>query len=294
MKRFLTSLVVIGLFVVGQISLGYAQKSTTKSDPNLMTLPRTGQVLQTHSTKAIFWGSAWNDATFVGDVISGMDTFFQGFGGSHFAQILTEYTDASGRTISANSTYNGHVIDAAQPPAGALSSSTVIAEACAMTNNNPDPNGVYFVYTSTAASLPGTCAIQSYGTCGGRRGVPIQVVYVPYMTGEEPGCSGVLNHGDDGSMTGHSTALGQYGNVTANQLMNSITNPRGTGWLDAYEYGISFKCDGIFLPDDQYGNLQYELFSNGSLWTVRTKWSNAAYRAGTGVPNSSGVLGCVY
>ena len=92
----------------------------------------------------------------------------------------------------------------------------------------------------------------------------------------------------------HSTALGQYGNVTANQLMNAITNPRGTGWLDAYGYGISFKCDGIFIPPASSGELQYEWFSNDSLWTVRTKWSNAAYRAHSGVPNSYGLAGCVY
>jgi hypothetical protein len=293
MKRYLVSLAAIGLFVFGQISLGHAQKGATRTDPNLMTLARTGQVLQTHSTKAIFWGSAWADPAFAGDVITGMDTFFRGFGGSRFARILTEYTDGAGRPISALSAYNGHVIDLSQPPAGALSNATVIAEACSMTNNNPDPNGVYFVYTSTAATLPGTCAIQSYGTCGKSR-VPIQVVYAPYMTGEAAGCSGVLDHGDDGSLTGHSNALGQYGNVTANHLMNTVTNPRGTGWKDAYGYGISFKCDGIFLPDDQYGNLRYELFSNGSLWTVRTKWSNAAYRAGTGVSSPWGLPGCAY
>ena len=163
----------------------------------------------------------------------------------------------------------------------------MIGKACAITGNNPDPDGVYFVYTSEPATLAGTCAIRSSGTCGKR--APIQVVYIPYMTGEDAGCRGVLDQGDDGSATGHSKALGQYGNVTGNQLMNAITNPRGTGWMDAYGDGITFKCDGIFPPLGQY-----QLFSNGSLWTIRAKWSNAAYLAGAGMLNAYDLPGCVY
>ena len=89
-------------------------------------------------------------------------------------------------------------------------------------------------------------------------------------------------------MTGHSTALGQYGNVAANQYMNAVTDPNGNGWKDAYGDGIAFKCDGIFIPAGTY-----EQFSDGSLWTVRMKWSNAAYLAGTGALNHKSLPGCV-
>ena len=95
-------------------------------------------------------------------------------------------------------------------------------------------------------------------------------------------------------VTGHSDALAQYGNVTANQLMNTITNPRGTGWMDAYGRNISFKCNGVFIPGDPSDHLSYEWFTNGSLWAVRTKWSNAAYRAGTGLLSPWGQPGCIY
>ena len=34
-------------------------------------------------------------------------------------------------------------------------------------------------------------------------------------------------------------------------------------------------------------------FSNGSQWTAQAEWSNAAFTAGTGFPNSSGQHGCI-
>jgi hypothetical protein len=299
MTRFLKVIVLGVLLIVGRAAFGHAQgrnggqaAAAAKADGNLMAISKTGQVLRTHSTTAIFWGGAWYDTGVAGDLITGLDSFFIGFSGSHFAAILTEYYDRSG-PISSFSTHLGHVIDPSTPPPGALDSATVIAEACSVTSNNPDPAGIYFVYTSTPATLVGTCATRSWGTCG-KRGAPIQVVHMPYMTGQETGCPHVLDTGEDGSVTGHSAALGWYGNVTSNQIMNAITDPRGTGWKDANGDGISVKCDGMLLPRDPYGAAQYELFSNGSRWTVRMKWSNAAYLAGTGLPNRNGLPGCVY
>ena len=34
-------------------------------------------------------------------------------------------------------------------------------------------------------------------------------------------------------------------------------------------------------------------FSNGTQWKIQGEWSNAAYTAGTGYPNSSGQKGCL-
>lgn len=285
MTRSMRMFVGIGLAVTASIAGLQAQKPRT--DPNLMTIAKTGQVIHNPKSRAIFWGGDWNNPVVAGDIITGMDSFFTGISGSHFAELASEYGDRGG-LISSLSTYLGHVIDSTNPPAGVLSNATVLTEACNVANNNPDPDAVYFVYTSTAAALTGTCAIRTWGTCGKRSG-PIQVVYVPYMTGTDPQCRGALDNGDDGSVTGHSAALAQYGNVSANNFMNAISDPNGNGWKDAYGDGISFKCDGIFIPSGTF-----ELFSNGSQWTTRMKWSNAAYQAGTGTLNHKSLPGCVY
>jgi hypothetical protein len=286
MTRFAGTLVLGVCLAAASLAVVHAQ-GKGKTDPNLMTIAKSGQVIRTPKTMAIYWGSGWSNPSVAGDIITGMDSFFTGISGSHFAEIASEYGDRNG-LISSLSIYLGHVLDSTDPPAGALSSSAIVAEACKATNNNPDPNGVYFVYTSTPATLSGTCAIRSWGTCGARR-LPIQAVYTPYMTGTDPQCRGVLDQGDDGSVTGHSTALGQYGNVASNQFMNAITDPYGNGWKDAFGYGVAVKCDGIFIPTGSF-----EQFSDGSLWTVRMKWSNAAYLAGTGALNNKNLPGCVY
>src|SRR5689334_3800531 len=58
----------------------------------LMTL-HGGGVLVANKTEAIFWGPEWGDGTntFSGDKVSGLDSFFAGFGGSHYAGDSTEY-----------------------------------------------------------------------------------------------------------------------------------------------------------------------------------------------------------
>ena len=279
------ALIGVGFGLVASVTVvlertGFAQ-GQGGSDPVLMTISRSGDVLNETVTKAIFWGSDWSNTAFAGDVITGLDSFFEGFGGSRLAEITTEYSDRSG-PITAASTYLGHVIDPSAPPPGTLNAATVISKACDVAGNDPDPDGVYFIYTSTPGNLQ--CALRTWGSCGKKK--PIQVVYIPHINGIDPPCNNAI---DDGSVTGHSPALAMYGNVTGSQLMIAITNPRGTGWTDAAGQTISFKCDGIFPPAGEYF-----LFSNGSQWRIRAKWSNAAYRAGTGLPNLSGHPGCVY
>src|SRR5262245_3798318 len=55
-----------------------------------------GPVIHASKTMAIFWGSQWSDASFAGDKITGLDTFFGGWNGSQIAKASTEYSDGAG------------------------------------------------------------------------------------------------------------------------------------------------------------------------------------------------------
>src|SRR5206468_3301507 len=113
--------------------------------PNL--IDHGGPVLPSSKSEAIFWGSSWSNTPFAGDKITGLDTFFGGFGGSKFAGTNTEYSG-----ITTAMAYIGHVIDPTEPPARkALTVSQAVAEACSATGNNPDASAVYFLHTSTGA-----------------------------------------------------------------------------------------------------------------------------------------------
>jgi hypothetical protein len=68
--------------------------------------------------------------------------------------------------------------------------------------------------------------------------------------------------------------------------LSSRTDPAGTGWFDASGEENGDKCAWTF-------NVPLVTFTNRSQWKVQGEWSNAAYNAGTGYPNSSGQKGCL-
>lgn len=237
----------------------------------LLTL-HGGNVLTQTVTQAIFWGN-WSNP---GDKISGIDSFFQGWGGSGMAGDSTEYYGTTNGQVTRTSTYLGHVIDSSAAPSKALTTSGAVAEACKITNNNPDPNGVYFIYTSTGAGRVSYCAWHSWGTCS--NGAPIQVAYMPNIDGIA-GCD------PQSDVTSQSQGLAALANVTSHELSETITDPRGTGWTDASGSENGDKCAWSFAHD--------VTLSNGTTWKLQMEWSNAAYSAGTGYANTSGQKGCL-
>jgi hypothetical protein len=232
-----------------------------------------GPVLPASKSLAIFWGSSWNTASFADDKITGLDSFFGGFGGSTFAGTNTEYAGTNGQVTTAMS-YLGHTIDASAPPSRALSTSQAVAEACKISNNSPDPSAVYFIYTSTGAGHVNYCAWHSWGNCS--NGAPVQVAYMPNIDGIA-GC-------DPGENLTHSQGLAALANVTAHELSEAITDPRGNAWYDNAGAENADKCAWVFPSDVTLGR---------TTWRVQGNWSNARYTAGTGYANLDGQKGCI-
>jgi hypothetical protein len=228
-----------------------------------------GSVLTTNKTQAIFWGTSWS--TYSGDKISGMDSFFSGFGGSNIEGIAGEYS-----SIQNSSTYLGHQLDTSAAPSRALSTSAAIAEACKMTGNSPDPSAVYFLFTDTGAGHVNYCAWHSWGTCS--NGAQVQVAYMPNIDGLA-GCD------PSDTSTGHSEGLAALANVTSHELMEAITDPRGTGWTDSSGSEIGDKCAWVFNG--------LVTLANNTTWKLQMEWSNHAYDTNTGLPNLSGQNGCL-
>lgn len=256
------------------VFLGREATKTPLAGTSTLMVSHGGTILVTNKTMAIFWGSQWSSASFAGDKISGLDSFFSGFGGSSYARASSEYTGTNGQ-VTATSTYLGHVIDSSTPPRRALTVSGAVAEACKMTNNNPDPNGLYLIYTATGAGHVSYCAWHSYGNCS--NGAPVQVAYMPNLDGVA-GCS-VTD-----TTTGHSAGLAALGSVTAHELSETITDPRNGGWYDSSNQENGDKCAWVF-----YGTVTL----GSSHWVIQPEWSNAAFKAGTGFANRNGEKGCI-
>jgi hypothetical protein len=249
-----------------QLAKEYAHAARPGGGSSPLMTDHGGPVLVSTETAAIFWGN-WSSP---GDKITGIDSFFQGWGDSGMAGDSTEYG------VGTTSTYLGHFMDSSAAPNKALTTAGAVAEACKIVGNAPDANAVYFIYTSTGAGHVSYCAWHSWGNCS--NGAPIQVAYMPNIDGIA-GCD------PQSDVKGESQGLAALVNVTSHELSEATTDPRGNAWFDASGNENGDKCAWSFDHD--------VTFANGTTWKLQMEWSNAAYTAGTGHPNTAGQLGCL-
>jgi hypothetical protein len=238
----------------GQVPAG---ATINARSPALLTY-HNGPVIKASKVQAIFWGSQWNNASFAGDVISGLDQMYAGWGGSRYNGLNTEYGDGTGKITSA-STYLGHIIDGSAAPSGELSTAQAVAKACSASGQNPDPNALYIIYTPTFPSNTGYCAWHTWGNCS--NGKPVQAAY-------EPNPKGVAGCDPGDAQTGHSQMLASLANTSAHELAETETDPRGTGWWDRQGNENADKCAWQFSTN--------VVLADSSAWKIQKNWSNAA------------------
>lgn len=233
-----------------------------------------GKIMTTANTVAIFWGTSWPGYT--GDKITGMDSWYKGFSGSNYATTSDEYTGSNGQVGSAT-THEGEIIDGSASTSG-NNTATILNEVCkAVKNLDPTGNGYYAVYADTPRGNAQYCAWHSYGTCNG---IPVQFAYFFKLDGD-PGCDPQDTSGK------HSQGLAALANVSGHELSEARTDPATPGaWYDNSGAENGDKCAWTF-------GAPLVTFSDGSQWKIQGEWSNAAYTAGTGYPNSSGQKGCL-
>ena len=232
-----------------------------------------GKIMTTANVKTIFWGTSWGSYT--GDKITGLDSWYSGYGGSNYAKTSAEYSGSNG-PVGTTAQFQGHIVDTS-PASGGGNSSTILAEvAKVITSPDPSGNGYYAVYTDIPRGNAGYCAWHSSGTANG---VPGQFAFFWKLDGDA-GC-------DPGDTSGlHTQGLAALANVTGHELAEAMTDPASPGaWYDGSGYENGDKCAWTFgAPLVNLG---------GTSWKIQGEWSNAAYNAGTGYPNSSGQKGCL-
>jgi hypothetical protein len=232
-----------------------------------------GKIMKTATTQAIFWGPSWSNP---GDKITGIDLFYAGHGGSNYAKTSEEYTGSNGQ-VTATTTHLGHLVDTSTA-AGGNNTSVILAEVCKMVSS-PDSqgNGYYAVYSDVKRGGAQYCAYHSAGTCNG---MAVQFAFFFNLDGD-PGCDPQDTSGQ------HSQGLAALANVSAHELAEARTDPASPGaWYDSQGAENGDKCAWTF-------GAPLVAFSNGTQWKLQGEWSNAAYNAGTGYPNSAGQRGCL-
>ena len=231
-----------------------------------------GEIMTGASVHAIFWGTSWPGNA--SDKISGMDSYYQGFGNSTYAAASNEFSGTNGQVTSSVS-YSGHTVDGSAASGGG-STSAILAEVCKVIGTSAVHNGYYPVYVDLPRGRAGYCGYHSAGTCNG---VTVQFAFFWNLDGDA-GC-------DSGDTSGlHSQGLAAIANTSSHELSEARTDPNNGGWYDSSGNENGDKCNFIFPQP-------LVTFSNGTQWKAQAEWSNAAFTAGTGFPNSSGQLGCI-
>lgn len=214
-----------------------------------------GEVMPTTSVHAIFWGTSWPSNT--SDKVSGMDSFYQGFGNSTYAAACNEYKGTNGQ-VTSSVAYAGHTIDGTAASSGAKSSN-ILAEVCKVIGTSAVHNGYYPVYVDLPRGSAGYCGYHSAGTCNG---VTVQFAFFWNLDGDA-GC-------DPNDTSGlHSQGLSAIANTSAHELSEARTDPNNGGWYDSSGQENGDKCNFQFP-------VPLVTFSNGSQWKAQSEWSNAA------------------
>jgi hypothetical protein len=250
----------------------FARTAPAGSNPDMTY--HGGVILPSVVSEAIYWGPSWSNSTFVGDKITGLDSWYTGFNNSNYAKTSDEYTGSNGQ-VGPSVTHNGHLIDTSTAANGS-STSAIVAEVCKEIKS-PVSNGYYPVYVDVKRGNANYCAYHSYGSCSG---VTVQVAFFFNLDGDA-GC-------DPGDTSGlHSQGLAALSNVSGHELSETRTDPDSPGaWYDRRGSENGDKCAWTF-------NVPLVTFSNSTQWKIQGEWSNNAYNTGTGYPNSSGQKGCL-
>jgi len=223
----------------------------------------------------IYWGARWSNSSFAGDKISGLLSFYSGFGRSDYDATNTEYTDSSGHVGSAVAVGVTHT-DLSAAPSNGNRTAPILAEVCS-TASSLVTNGYYPVYVDTPRGHAGFCAWHSVGTCS--NGTTVQFAFFFNLDGDA-GCD------PEDSSGRHSQGMAGLANVSGHELSEALTDPHLNAWYDANGQENADKCAWAF-------GTPLLTFANGSQWKIQGNWSNAAFNGGTGYPNSSGQKGCI-
>lgn len=127
-----------------------------------------GPVMHATTIVPVFWGSSWGNASFTGDKVSGLDYLYSQVGGTPYLHTNAEYTDGGGNVNTTSVSKGSDLSDISATPAGAPSTTQVLAEVARVTNNRPVDNAYYPVYSDQRRGNAGYCAWHSSGTISTR------------------------------------------------------------------------------------------------------------------------------
>jgi hypothetical protein len=191
-------------------------------------IDKGGPVLPATRTFALWWGDpkAWP-----ADARPAQEALLSGLDGSGYLGIVDEYMRGKHATTS----FGGSLFDPSPPPPIG-DPATIGDHACAalrVAGVAPTPGDFVIVYGAAALATPSYCAWHWYTTCGT---TTVLTAWVP----NPAGTSCLPPPTSCNSLSAEANALASS---TAHELMEAITNPYATSWLDPEGEEVADKCE---------------------------------------------------
>jgi len=241
-----------------------------------------GTVLPDTTIYSIWWGKPGD---FPPDAVDGLTTFLKGIDGSNYLGLANQYLFGS----QAHTRFGGNFFDPSAPPTTDpfpldISAAQQTAEVCkiAAANGLKSPTHIFMLYASNfPGQSEGYCAFHEWDTCSD--GTRIHYGYMPntqdYEVCKVDGLDPFLSPND------YSVATRDLANMTAHELLETITDPNGDAWYDDVAFDeVGDACDWAFLtwvPLDETG------------WKLQTIWSNQIRGCAQGGNHDVRILGAL-
>jgi hypothetical protein len=152
----------------------------------------------------------------------------------------------------------GAYSDPSSPPKSAPNTNALGNEVCKLFAN-PDPSGIYIVFTSNAPNVQ-YCAWHAPTTCNG---VTFEVAYVPNQA-LLPNCSPFTK--TNLHCNGYSDGTATSADSVAHEFMESISDAQISAWYDKNKQEMGDKCEYVYSAC---------VALTGSSWQIQAEWSNA-------------------
>ena len=99
-----------------------------------------GAIMKSSAVQVIYWGTSWSAPVFVGDKITGLESWYLGFNNSNYAKTSDEYTGTNGQ-VGPTVSYGGYIADYSKA-SGGNNTSNILGEVCKVIKS-PVANGYY-------------------------------------------------------------------------------------------------------------------------------------------------------
>ncbi len=231
-----------------------------------------GPVMVNTTHAYVIWYGSWTSAK-----TSIITSFLSSVGGSPYFNINTTYYNAANTKVQNSVTFTGSTTDSYSQGASNLSDTAIkniVANALSSGRLPSDPDGVYFVLTSSDVSKSGF--LTSY--CGWHTYATIGTANIKYSFVGDPSGANVSSCAEQTT----SSPNGDIGadamvSVVAHELEEAVTDPNLNAWYDNRGYENADKCAWTFGTTYNATNgSKANMKLGGRDYLIQRNWVNAS------------------